>query len=325
MGEAELPPLPQPTCGPVVIPGHILSPPRAVWTSFGPDDMATYARAAQAQQLAEIERLRAERNAAVAVIAELVRLDDFYIPGPPPHEWDAAWSAARAFLAAPKGHHTMSTEAMKLALDFSPEQMRNMLIVMAGEIKDLRAALAEQAEPVAWIRKHPDGTLSDDLLPNWQIEPVRKNSGAWMPLYAAPQAEQREPLSDEQIVSARDPNCPVCGQHSFQMTPAALAVLSERQRQVLKEGWTFAHDDADHDDGMLAAAGAAYTLAAADKLCPYSQGDGGFDDKPPPSWPGNWQWKPSDPRRMLVKAGALILAEIERLDRAIEAAHGIKP
>jgi len=133
-----------------------------------------------------------------------------------------------------------------------------------------------------------------------------------------------KPLSDERIVSHRDPNCPVCGQHSFPMTPAALAVLSERQRQVLKEGWTFMHDDADHDDGMLAAAGAAYTLAAADKLCPYSQGDGGFDDKPPSSWPGDWQWKPSDPRRMLVKAGALILAEIERLDRATEA-HGIKP
>ena len=37
----------------------------------------------------------------------------------------------------------------------------------------------------------------------------------------------------------------------------------------------------------------------------------------PATWPwgASW-WKPGDPRRMLVKAAALILAEIERLDRA---------
>lgn len=37
----------------------------------------------------------------------------------------------------------------------------------------------------------------------------------------------------------------------------------------------------------------------------------------PVSWPWDFQWfKPSDDRRNLVKAGALILAELERLDRA---------
>lgn len=40
-------------------------------------------------------------------------------------------------------------------------------------------------------------------------------------------------------------------------------------------------------------------------------------DDPPRNWPWHrvW-WKPSTRRRNLVKAGALILAEIERLDRA---------
>jgi hypothetical protein len=32
-------------------------------------------------------------------------------------------------------------------------------------------------------------------------------------------------------------------------------------------------------------------------------------------WSQDW-WKPTNPRRDLVKAGALIAAEIERLDRA---------
>jgi hypothetical protein len=50
------------------------------------------------------------------------------------------------------------------------------------------AALSQflaQPAPVAWIRKHPDGTLSDEMLPNWQIEAVRKQSGAWLPLYGS--------------------------------------------------------------------------------------------------------------------------------------------
>ena len=33
-------------------------------------------------------------------------------------------------------------------------------------------------------------------------------------------------------------------------------------------------------------------------------------------WPYQWEFKPADRRRELVKAGALILAEIERIDRA---------
>lgn len=102
------------------------------------------------------------------------------------------------------------------------------------------------------------------------------------------------------------------------MTQAATDVLAERQRQIKVENWTPEHDDTEHDDGNLACAGAAYALAAGDALGPYSQGDAGFTDEPPDFWPENWHWKPSNPRRMLVKAAALLLAEIERLDRAKE-------
>jgi len=95
------------------------------------------------------------------------------------------------------------------------------------------------------------------------------------------------------------------------MTKAALDVLAERRRQIEAEGWTPEHDD-EHDGGELACAAAAYALDAGDKL----------DQRPPDFWPWyggrprevRW-WKPSDRRRNLVKAGALILAEIERLDR----------
>ena len=116
---------------------------------------------------------------------------------------------------------------------------------------------------------------------------------------------------------------------------AWLDVQTERRRQVEAEGWTPEHDD-EHDSGELAAAGAAYALHAADHLNPYSQGDGG--DEAPSCWPWHdgiagrgegpektepaW-WKPSTPRRDLVKACALALAEIERLDRAAHGKEGV--
>lgn len=133
---------------------------------------------------------------------------------------------------------------------------------------------------------------------------------------AVPQAEpKREPLSDEQIELPGYLRLQIAG------TAAAHDVLAERRRQIEVEGWTPEHDD-EHDAGALALAAAAYALDAGDKSHPCSQGARGGEV--PPFWPwmhrsgrhreARW-WKPSTPRRNLVKAGALILAEIERLDR----------
>jgi hypothetical protein len=83
----------------------------------------------------------------------------------------------------------------------------------------------------------------------------------------------------------------------------ALDVLAERRRQIEKERWTPEHDD-EHTDGVLALAASCY--ATADTGSPL-----------PKVWP--WDpadWKPKGKRRNLVRAGALILAEIERIDRA---------
>jgi hypothetical protein len=90
-------------------------------------------------------------------------------------------------------------------------------------------------------------------------------------------------------------------------TAAARDVLAERRRQIVVEGWTAEHDDA-NQIGELATAAGCYAVYS--ESCPET-------GNPPARWPfhKNW-WKPSkDTRRNLVKAGALILAEIERLDR----------
>lgn len=88
-------------------------------------------------------------------------------------------------------------------------------------------------------------------------------------------------------------------------------LAEERWRQIEVEGWTAGHDD-DHYDGELARAAEAYLFRYAD----------GANATLPGMWPARWHhrhWKPSDdPIRNLVKAGALILAEIDRLLRAAE-------
>jgi hypothetical protein len=85
-------------------------------------------------------------------------------------------------------------------------------------------------------------------------------------------------------------------------TPAALAVLGERQRQQQEEGWSAAHDDAYRGEELRWAA-VCYALY--------------MTQQNPPAfwpWPPEW-WKPRDRRANLVRAAALLIAEIERIDR----------
>lgn len=88
-------------------------------------------------------------------------------------------------------------------------------------------------------------------------------------------------------------------------TAAAADVLAERQRQVTAEGWTAERDDG-YQNSELADAAACYAIHAHNQ---------GFSTPAYWPWSPDW-WKQTSPRRDLVKAGALILAEIERLDRA---------
>lgn len=100
------------------------------------------------------------------------------------------------------------------------------------------------------------------------------------------------------------------------MSKAIDDVLAERQRQIEVEGWTVTHDDA-HEAGELARASACYAFSAADQQM--GEGPPTFEHDFMALWPWSrgW-WKPKDPRRDLVRAAALLIAEIERMDRAQE-------
>ena len=94
-------------------------------------------------------------------------------------------------------------------------------------------------------------------------------------------------------------------------TQAEIDVLAERRRQINVEGRTTDSDDR-HTDCELARAAATYALCTEPEQLKL-QGVA--------VWPWNrYWWKFTDYRRNLVKSGALIIAEIERIDRAAIAA-----
>ena len=90
---------------------------------------------------------------------------------------------------------------------------------------------------------------------------------------------------------------------SCNSTKAINDVIAERQRQQTVKGFSTEQDDT-YIGGELAAAAISYIepMEAASY------------------WPADWHddsFRPTDYRRNLVKAAALIIAEIERLDRQL--------
>lgn len=87
------------------------------------------------------------------------------------------------------------------------------------------------------------------------------------------------------------------------MNQAASDVVQERERQKMVEGFTTEHDDI-YTNAELASAAICYANTFhIPTVAGYRW-----------PWLARW-WKPTNYRRNLVKAGALIIAEIERLDR----------
>ncbi len=119
------------------------------------------------------------------------------------------------------------------------------------------------------------------------------------------------------------------------MTGAEL-IAAERRRQLEQEGWDNEHDD-EHTDGSLALAAVCYaTPVRLYEQVNYAAGPS-FCDPWPDSWSDGWDKRylygerrtnpgnmPPDPATytaderldLLVKAGALLAAEIDRLLRA---------
>ena len=101
---------------------------------------------------------------------------------------------------------------------------------------------------------------------------------------------------------------------------AFVLIAEERLRQIQVEGFK-ASDDDGYIDGQLMDAGRCYYN--------WAYGRTSVIDKHEPvpfNWPWNTKWwKPVGPRQALIKAGALLLAEKDRVDRAAAKTHRIVP
>ncbi|MCT5032758.1 hypothetical protein ACUDA9_12745 [Pseudomonas aeruginosa] len=213
-----------------------------------------------------------------------------------------------------------------------------------------RVAELERQQPVAWMHDQPNrvDVIHRDVKDLLQRvpgssrgihRPLDVSEHYTIPLYAAPVAQAQHSVPEISGIG-RDAEHPravvlylrnepseedmraiqnflraisadVLTQAQHSMPKAWLDVQAERRRQITAEGWTPEHDD-EHADGQMARAAACYALAGSS-----APNDGTAALLVSLAWPWDEQWwKPSTARRDLVKACALALAEIERLDRA---------
>ncbi len=85
-------------------------------------------------------------------------------------------------------------------------------------------------------------------------------------------------------------------------------IAAERRRQMEVEGWTPQHDD-EHERGEMAQAAACYAMSSCGHMDWMRARALGMWP-----WAQKW-WKPKGGRPDLIRAAALLVAEIERLDR----------
>lgn len=113
-------------------------------------------------------------------------------------------------------------------------------------------------------------------------------------------------------------------QDATETADKAMVVLSEiheeRQRQMKHEGYTPEGDDLHyrgHHAGEMALGAAAYCMSAACDASPLATTKQRLSSYAAAWWPWheNGRIKPKGARRDLIRAAALIVAEVERLDR----------
>lgn len=164
----------------------------------------------------------------------------------------------------------------------------------------------DSLKPNGWKNEHCNGD------PEEAADSTRTTTAEWCATHAVRMNDEGHASTASVLWGAeariRELEAEVSSLRAASIPTAAIDILAERRRQVEAEGWSPSHDD-EHAHEEIARAAACYALpqgrrwAITEGLWP---------------WDRAW-WKPGDRRRDLVKAGALIVAEIERLDRKHQA------
>jgi hypothetical protein len=167
----------------------------------------------------------------------------------------------------------------------------------------LEAAQAELADARQCLSMFTDAPVAREELDAGRVVPELTDAEAHAILNkhcGGNNMEVRRLREAYRLAASRIPASRVLGE-------GVAAITEERRRQIEKEGWTPDHDD-DHNRGTLETAAICY----ASHGIPWVRE--ALKDARLWPWDREW-WKPSDHRRNLVKAGALIAAAIDKLDR----------
>lgn len=306
---------------------------------------AWQARAALAQPSpAQAEKAEVERTEGSADLLAIVReaVAGAY------NEWKMISEAVTEIMEA----HERIVGELRADRDSWAEQAEQRLADWDEMRKERDAALARVADlekqvAVAWGAFHFGGERDGKLYTHCETEAqidayildMHRSSDSLTlrksPLYAAPFAQNQPTVPDGYaLIPVRETEAMhdavmallykgvartdtqklldayIAAAPGKEVPQAWLDIQAERRRQVEAEGWTPEHDDL-YCAAELPRAAAAYIL-------------NGANDEAPAIWPfvAKW-WKPRDARSNYVRAGALILAEIERLDRAEPGKEGM--
>lgn len=99
------------------------------------------------------------------------------------------------------------------------------------------------------------------------------------------------------------------------MITALEMIMQERERQQVEERYSLVHDD-EHGEGQLALLAAAYALSSRKDL-PSGKYGGDYEEVMGELEAYDWEFKPKGAVEDLVRAGALVLAELERVIREL--------
>ncbi|EPO5639683.1 hypothetical protein ACIUZH_18350 [Pseudomonas aeruginosa] len=172
----------------------------------------------------------------------------------------------------------------------------------AGETNVVECCCDEYAEEFKLLAAAPVCRLSRNALTDAQMRRLYENS-------TETENERLGFAAFARLIRRAEAVHQIAAAPGKEVPQAWLDVQAERRRQITAEGWTPEHDDL-YCAAELPRAAAAYIL-------------NGANDEAPAIWPfsAKW-WKPRDARSNYVRASALILAEIERLDRAAPGKEG---
>lgn len=102
-------------------------------------------------------------------------------------------------------------------------------------------------------------------------------------------------------------------ENTLQVSAALADIIAERQRQITGEGFTPEQDDK-YDREELVSAAISYIRLAT--IWKDKDPDSYRKSSAPMSWPWSPEWwKPTNPRRDMIKGIALLIAELDRRDR----------